>query len=329
MERKLKSKTGWIQRNTVMFMAGNVVCSVLYFGLIFLKFGKDQIGILLILLAGYGIIEAAACAGYLYFFKSPIDQMINTVKKASQDEYEAQNLRSQAEIFALQSQINPHFLYNTLDTIRSYALSSDAEDIADMTEALSTLFRYSISRPGELATLREELDNVKHYLLIQQYRFPDKVEYIEEIEDEDVLDYRMPILTIQPIIENAIHHGLEMRVGKGLIKLRAFRTDHRITVMISDNGVGMNEENLEILRGRLDGEDEKMPYHRGERRRKGTGIALINVNKRLKFYYGSQFGLTVRSTQNVGTMVEINLPAELDKVEISGGQWNEKRSAES
>lgn len=237
--------------------------------------------------------------------------MLEAVKRASQDEYEAQNLRSQAEIFALQSQINPHFLYNALDTIRSHALLRDAGDIAAMTESLSTLFRYSISRPGEMATLKEELDNVRNYLLIQQYRFPDKVEYIVEgMEDEAILNYPMPILTIQPIVENAIHHGLEMKIGKGHIKLRALRTDKRITLMVSDNGLGMSEEKLERLRSRLESTGEGRQERSGSGERKKGGIALVNVDQRLKFYYGRQYGLKVRSTLGVGTMVAINLPFE-------------------
>ncbi len=256
-------------------------------------------------------VEAALCALYVWFLQKPISHMLDTIKRASQDEYKAQTLRSQAEVFALQSQINPHFLYNTLDTIRSYALLSDTEDIAAMTESLSTLFRYSISRPGEMATLKEELDNVKNYLLIQQYRFPDKVEYLEDIEDNDILNYRMPILTIQPIVENAIHHGLEMKLGKGYVKLKAFRTDRNITLLISDNGIGMSEGMLEELRKKLEREDEDSTAHSAKGRKKGSGIALINVDKRLKFYYGHQYGLKVRSTLGTGTMVEINLP--LDK----------------
>lgn len=141
----------------------------------------------------------------------PIHRLIQYVKQSVENEYTSQMLASQAEIHALQSQINPHFLYNTLDTIRSMAIIRDSEDIAQMAESLSMLFRYSISRPGEMATLKDELDNVKNYLVIQGYRFPGKFKYQQRIEDEELLQYKLPVLTIQPVIENAIHHGLETR----------------------------------------------------------------------------------------------------------------------
>ncbi len=312
MEWKPDDNIKLIQKKTIRFIvintAGSMICFLGY--ILYSEYhtaGKWSMGLFLL---GYLIAEVFFCVLYLNFLKQPISQMIDAVKRASQDEYEARNLRSQAEIFALQSQINPHFLYNTLDMIRSYALSSDAEDIASMTESLSTLFRYSISRPGEMATLKEELDNVKHYLLIQHYRFPDKVEYREEIEDEEILNYQMPVLTIQPIVENAIHHGLEMKLGKGCICLRAIRTDEHIILQISDNGLGMSESSLEKLRRKLDLGDEAIYSIDKEGKKKGAGIALVNVDKRLKFYYGADSGLVVRSTLDVGTMVEINLPLE-------------------
>ena len=316
MERDWKKETEFINRNTILAFAGNAGFSALYFVLL-IWIGRAGKGMWLFGMTGlYLLAEAVFCAAYLKLLRGPLNQMAEAVKRASQDEYEAQNLRSQAEIFALQSQINPHFLYNTLDTIRSHALLCDATDIAAMTESLSTLFRYSISRPGEMATLKEELDNVRNYLLIQQYRFPDKVEYIVEgAEDETILNYQMPILTIQPIVENAIHHGLEMKIGKGHIKLRAIRTEDRITLMISDNGLGMSEEKLACLRQRLDGMQDRQKEYAGTGKRKRGGIALANVDRRLKFYYGQQYGLKVRSTLGVGTMVEINLPFELKKGE--------------
>lgn len=308
MKQDLKSERDSIKNKSISSLSWNLVFSAGYFCISFFSCRNRPVWYFAAFLLVYVIVECVVCAGLVKRLQNPVDDMIDTVKKISQDKYEAQNLRSQAEIFALQSQINPHFLYNTLDTIRGYALQSDAKDIAVMTESLSTLFRYSISRPGEMATLREELDNVKNYLLIQQYRFPDKVNYAEEIEDEDILNYQMPILTVQPIVENAIHHGLEMKIGRGCIKIRAFKTDSSIILFISDDGLGMREEKLEELRGKLeqDGDDSYGSPSPGKK--KGSGIALINVDKRLKFYYGRQYGLKIRSTLDIGTMIEIHLP---------------------
>ena len=290
-----------------MALSGNLILTLCFFS-VWMFAGREKSGTTLLLgVILYAVGEVLFLVWYLHFLRQPINHLLNTVKKATEDEYKAQNLRSQAEVFALQSQINPHFLYNTLDTIRSYALSCNAEDIAAMTESLSTLFRYSISRPGELTTLEEELNNVRNYLLIQQYRFPDKVEYKEEIQVHHILNYKMPVLTIQPIVENAIHHGLEMKLEKGWIKVRVFSTDHNVTIYISDNGIGMREDALARLRQKLK-QGGEISYREKNKEKRETGIALLNVDKRLKFYYGNQYGLQVRSTFGVGTMVEIRLP---------------------
>jgi two-component system sensor histidine kinase YesM len=221
-------------------------------------------------------------------------------------------LASQAEIHALQSQINPHFLYNTLDTIRSMAIIRDSEDIAQMAESLSMLFRYSISRPGEMATLKDELDNVKNYLLIQGYRFPGKFKYQQRIEDEELLQYKLPVLTIQPVIENAIHHGLETKVGGGQVSVYAYGTQERFIIRIADNGMGMTEQQMDSLRERLAKGRFVYEQDRDLKKRGNTGIALPNVNQRIKFYYGDDYGIKVYSTAGIGTIVEIILPAAAD-----------------
>lgn len=242
----------------------------------------------------------------------PIHRIIQYVKQSVENEYTSQMLASQAEIHALQSQINPHFLYNTLDTIRSMAIIRDSEDIAQMAEALSMLFRYSISRPGEMATLKDELDNVKNYLLIQGYRFPGRFRYRQKIEDEELLQYKLPVLTLQPVIENAIHHGLETKVGGGQVSVCAYSTQERFIIRIADNGTGMTEQQMENLRDRLASGTYIYGQDREQRKRHNTGIALTNVNQRIKFYYGNDYGIKVYSTAGVGTIVEIILPSAPD-----------------
>lgn len=240
----------------------------------------------------------------------PIHKIIQHVKQSVENEYTSQMLASKAEIHALQSQINPHFLYNTLDTIRSMAIIRDSEEIAQMAEALSMLFRYSISRPGEMTTLKDELDNVKNYLLIQGYRFPGRFKYQQKIEDGEILQYKLPVLTLQPVIENAVHHGLETKVGGGQVSIRAYRTRERFIIRIADNGTGMTETQLEVLRDRLSRGGSIDSQDRDLRKHRNTGIALTNVNQRIKFYYGDDFGIKVYSTAGVGTIVEIILPSE-------------------
>lgn len=129
-------------------------------------------------------------------------------------------LKTEAELHALQNQINPHFLYNTLEIIRSRAMRRGSADVAEMAEALGMLFRYCINSPGELATLAQELDNVHHYLLIQRYRYGDRFTYEEHIENEDVMDSSLPVMTLQPLVENALSHGINRRVDGGKITMR-------------------------------------------------------------------------------------------------------------
>ena len=226
--------------------------------------------------------------------------------------YREQEKLRREELKALQAQINPHFLYNTLDTIRSMAIIRDSEDIAQMAESLSMLFRYSISRPGEMATLKDELDNVKNYLVIQGYRFPGKFKYQQRIEDEELLQYKLPVLTIQPVIENAIHHGLETKVGGGQVSVYAYSTQERFIIRIADNGMGMTEQQMDSLRERLSKGRFIYEQDRDLKKRGNTGIALPNVNQRIKFYYGDDYGIKVYSTAGIGTIVEIILPAAAD-----------------
>lgn len=230
--------------------------------------------------------------------------MFRTVIKS---DYDSRILKTQAEIHALQSQINPHFLYNTLESIRSEALMQNCGEIAEMTEALATLFRYSISRPGDMATLEQELENVENYLLIQQYRFPQKFEIVKKIEDEEVLHCRLPVLTIQPLVENAIHHGLETMIGRGKITIRAFRTQQHMVVSVADNGCGMSAARLAQVREAMENDDDDATLSSRDSGKK-AGIALINVSRRVRFYYGPEYGLQIYSTEGVGTTVELTLP---------------------
>ena len=238
-------------------------------------------------------------------FEKPFDSLLDEADEAFQNKYKAENMRTKAEMHALQSQINPHFLYNTLENIRATALMRDAEDIAVLTEALSAMFRYSISSPGETATIREELKNVNNYLLIQKYRFPGKINYYEEIEDPESLDYRLPVLTIQPIIENAVNHGVEMCTGEGCIRFKMFMTDYHLVIRISDNGAGMTQEMIRSVmagKARNNGED-----------RYSTGIAVGNVIDRLELYYKQKGLLTIESDGlGLGTSVHITLPVEVE-----------------
>lgn len=220
--------------------------------------------------------------------------------------------KKQAEYLALQNQINPHFLYNTLEGIRSEALLSGLDSVAEMTEALATFFRYTISQVEHLVTLEDELANIENYYYIQQFRFGDKLalsieyEHGDEINELEILQYHLPKLTLQPIVENSIYHGIERKIGKGNLVIRIGVSDQYLRIRVSDDGMGMKEETLRQLNERLrrltlDEEAEADTGRRG-------GIAVVNVNNRIKLLFGEEYGIVFYSKEGVGTDVVITLP---------------------
>ena len=214
----------------------------------------------------------------------------------------------QAEFLALQNQINPHFLYNTLEAIRGDALCIGAEKIADITEALSIFFRYTITNTKNLATIQEELDNVENYFVIQKYRFEDKIDLKINFADDEqtLLQLPCPKLSLQPIVENAIFHGIEKRRDGGLIEIDIEMVDHTVHIDISDNGQGIEPEQLKRLNEKL--QRASVGYIRDEEQKKKGGIALRNVCRRIKLLFGEEYGLRVSSIVGIGTKVEMVLP---------------------
>lgn len=252
--------------------------------------------------------EAALGAGAMSLaFAAAVYRLVLTPlldSRGQRTEDAASLLRQQAELDALQSQINPHFLYNTLDSIRGQALAEGAEDIANMTEALSTFFRYSISNRSNVVTLEEELENIRSYFMIQQFRFNNRFRLEMPEFPKDLLEAcRLPKLTLQPILENTILHGMEGKIGQGVITLRVEQTGNRTLITVSDDGAGMREETLLRLQAKLR-DEEPVPLER----KQGSGIALPNVNRRIKLLFGPEYGVRIMSTLGLGTDVEISLP---------------------
>ncbi|QHQ62842.1 sensor histidine kinase [Anaerocolumna sedimenticola] len=216
-------------------------------------------------------------------------------------------LTKQMQYQTLQSQINPHFLYNTLDSIRGEALMEGNGSIAAMTERLSRFFRYCISNKGNIATIRDEINNIADYFYIQEYRFGDKFHLKTEVEEE-CYNYKIPQMTLQPIVENAIYHGLERKKDGGTVSIQVFETEKNVKILLSDNGVGMDEETLEQINKRLRSSAEFTIKGYEESKSNKTGIALKNVNDRIRLHYGSDYGITVHSTKYLGTDVNILIP---------------------
>lgn len=211
--------------------------------------------------------------------------------------------QQQFQYSALQSQINPHFLYNTLDNIRSEALASQNTTIAEMTEKLSRFFRYCISNQSDIITLRDEILNLKDYFYIQQYRFGDRFSLNIMIDDEKALESHMPKMILQPIVENAIYHGLERQKHGGCVTLRSILTPTLLYLWVSDNGIGMAPEQLQKLKDRLLHPDP--PQLTAS---KHKSIALTNINTRIQLQFGPEYGIRISSVEQKGTDVEIRLP---------------------
>ena len=190
-------------------------------------------------------------------------------------------------------------------------------DVAEMAEALGMLFRYRINSPGELATLAQELDNVHHYLLIQRYRYGDRFTYEEHIENEDVMDSSLPVMTLQPLVENALSHGINRRVDGGKITMRVESIGSRLQISVEDNGVGIAEDELHRVRKNL--RERSGPIERRADSSRSTGIALRNINRRIQFYFGMQYGVDVASTQDIGTTVIVTLPQMRGKLNHETG----------
>lgn len=210
--------------------------------------------------------------------------------------------QKQAEYLALQNQINPHFLYNALEAIRADALLADCEEIAETTEALATFFRYTISNVQEYVTFSDELDNAENYFTIQRCRFGDKLSLELEMENENLLEARMPKLILQPLVENAVSHGLEGKIEHGTVRIIVENSEQTLFLRVRDDGIGMPEEQVERLNAQFAGDSTAVS---GQQR---GGIALRNVNSRIRLMFGEDYGLRIYSAAGIGTECCITLP---------------------
>lgn len=209
-----------------------------------------------------------------------------------------------SELFALQYQINPHFLYNTLDTVRGQALLDDELDIAQMVEKLSRFFRYAISNRETIVRVEEEIHHIEDYLFIQKKRFGDRFDMEIQVESPELYECYMLKLMLQPLVENAILHGLERLKNNGLVRISISATEKKLLVCVEDNGVGMSEEHLNQLNSQM--RSGEMGEAVGTKR--GNGIAAQNVNARIKMLFGEEYGMHYRSELNCGTRVTATMP---------------------
>jgi two-component system, sensor histidine kinase YesM len=225
------------------------------------------------------------------------NNMIQEISNLIDLVYEEQKRKREAELKTLQAQIKPHFLYNTLDTIQWMAQDHGAKDIFNVVGALATLFRIGLSKGKEMISVREELEHIKSYLMIQEARYEDKLNY-EISYNENVLEYRVLKLILQPLVENAIYHGLNARRGGGKITITAKLEDDKIIFCIADNGMGMTLEKMEEIQALLNNNLEPTT----------TGFGVFNVHERIRLSFGSEYGLRYTSIYGEGTQVEVRHP---------------------
>lgn len=224
---------------------------------------------------------------------STFNGMLAKIKLLMQTAVATEEEKRKSEIKALQAQINPHFLYNTLDTIVWMSASGKNEEVVEMTSALAKLFRTSISEGDNLVPLAVEVENIRSYLVIQKMRYKDKLSYRVDIPPE-LLCARTPKLILQPIVENALYHGIKLSPTGGEISISARNVDGDLVVVVADGGVGMTPQQMAHIFLPKDSPD--------------SGIGVINVNNRIRLCFGEQYGLHYESEQGKGTKVEIHLP---------------------
>lgn len=231
-----------------------------------------------------------------------VQDMKYRIKGLMQDIVTEHEEKRKSEFDSLQAQINPHFLYNTLDVIVWQIENEKQSEAVHTVTALARFFRLSLGKGKNIVTVKAEIDHVKNYLMIQHMRFKNKFDYEFEV-DEDVLELSSLKLMLQPLVENAIYHGMEFMDGDGLIKIKAWREADELYLSVTDNGLGMTEEKVAMV---LEGKSNS-----GNGR--GSGIGVKNVNERIKLYFGEDYGLKIDSEPDVGTTIIIHLPAKFQQ----------------
>ena len=231
-----------------------------------------------------------------------VQDMKFRIKGLMQDIVSEHEEKRKSEFDSLQAQINPHFLYNTLDIIVWQIENEKQSEAVHTVTALARFFRLSLGKGKNIVTVRDEIDHVKNYLMIQHMRFKNKFDYEFDIA-EDVLELPSLKLMLQPLVENAIYHGMEFMDGDGMIMVKAWRKEDELYLSVADNGLGMTEDKVEMI---LTGKSTS-----GNGR--GSGIGVKNVNERIKLYFGEAYGLTIDSEPDEGTTVIIHLPAKDEK----------------
>ena len=226
------------------------------------------------------------------YFNIMADKLQEQMEEIRRNEREKQKMEKKL----LQSQINPHFLYNTLDSIIWMIRSEEYDGAGEMVSLLAKFFRTSLSQGKDMIPLEKELEHATSYLAIQNIRFKDKFEFHVDA-DQELLKYFCPKLSIQPLLENAIYHGMEGMYEDGEIEIRVYEKDGDIKIDVSDNGPGMTQEKIDYIM-----------HNKVVSSRRGSGIGVCNVNERIQLIYGKNYGITISSELDEGTVATITIP---------------------
>ena len=236
-------------------------------------------------------------------FATNLNYMINEISHLINRINEEQTLIRKAQFSALQVQINPHFLYNTLDHIAWNIRVNNNDQALEMIMALAKFFRLSLNKGKDVISLRDEIEHTKIYLSIQQKRFANKLNYEFHISDDKILNYYNPNLIIQPIVENSINHGILNKESGGVIKITIYEKDKNVHIEVLDTGIGIKPEQLKDI-------NEKLRSTSTKDLKNFESFGIFNVDHRIKFYYGEQYGLTFESVYGEYTLVRIVFPGQ-------------------
>jgi two-component system sensor histidine kinase YesM len=223
------------------------------------------------------------------------NRMTREIKELMIQNVTEQELKRKSELKALQAQINPHFLYNTLDSIIWMAEGKKSEEVVLMVSALAKLFRLSISKGQEIITIANEIEHIKSYLTIQKIRYKDKLDF-EIAVNPQILSNKVLKIILQPLVENSIYHGIKHNAGEGTIRITGEIIEHRIRLQVIDNGIGMSPESVQRMLEKTGNSSS------------GSGIGVSNVHQRIQLYYGAEYGITFESELGQGTTANIWLP---------------------
>lgn len=232
------------------------------------------------------------------YISDEFNHALNELDEIEQLNYEYQKKRRKAELALLQEQIKPHFLYNTMETVISLIKLNDTKLAISMIREISQFYRICLSQGKEIITIEKEKEIVSHYLNIQSIRYNGKLKYEFNLAPE-IVTYLIPKLSLQPIVENAIYHGIKMSSNPGVIIIRGYEKNDKIIIEIFDSGVGMSQEKLEEL-------NNKLKSHQSTSEKEGFG--LYNVNERIQLFFGAEYGITIEGELNQFTQVNIMIP---------------------